>query len=112
MSEIEIEKNKLINSEDSFEKILKSRNKIFVLFYSSWCPFSQRFLPIYEKHTQIQKDLCFRVIVDDKAGLTYKYAIDVVPTVLLFENGKVTKRCDGVHGMGLTEKQLTDLLSS
>jgi hypothetical protein len=36
-----------------------------------------------------------------------KYSVEVVPTVLLFKNGKVSKRLDGVLGKGLTER--TDL---
>jgi hypothetical protein len=35
--------------------------------------------------------------------------VDVVPTVLLFEKGKVIKRLDGTPGAGLNEKQLKKL---
>jgi len=38
-----------------------------------------------------------------------KHSVEVVPTVLLFERGIVTKRLDGVPGVGLNEKQLRDL---
>jgi hypothetical protein len=33
-----------------------------------------------------------------------------VPTVLLFENGKVAKRLDGAPGAGLNEKQMKNLV--
>jgi hypothetical protein len=33
-----------------------------------------------------------------------------VPTVLLFEKGRVTKRLDGAPGAGLDEKQLKNLV--
>jgi hypothetical protein len=36
----------------------------------------------------------------------------VVPTVLLFEKGKVTKRLDGARGVGLEEKQLKKLVDA
>jgi thioredoxin 1 len=101
-----------IDIEYDLEDILKTKNKVFVLFYASWCPFSQRFLPIFEKYTQDNPTGCLRVKIDDKAKLCEKYSVDVVPTVLLFENGQVTKRLDGAPGAGLNEKQLKNLLGA
>jgi hypothetical protein len=49
------------------------------------------------------------VKTDDKASLCEKYSVDIVPTVLLFEKGKVKKRLDGVPGAGLEEKHLLNL---
>ena len=93
------------------EKVLKSKGRVFVLFYASWCPFSQMFLPIFEKYAQDNPQNCLRVKTDDKAKLCKKYSVNVVPTVLLFEKGKVTKRLDGAPGVGLDEKQLKKLVN-
>jgi thiol-disulfide isomerase/thioredoxin len=92
------------------EKIVKGRAKVFVLFYASWCPFSQRFLPVFQRIAETKRD-CLRVITDDKASLCEKYSVDTVPTVLLFEKGNVTKRLDGEPGAGLNEAKLMLLLS-
>ena len=99
-----------IDVEYDFDKALKTEGKTFVLFYASWCPFSQRFLPIFEKYAQDNPQSCLRIKIDDKAKLCEKYSVDVVPTVLLFEKGKVTKRLDGTRGVGLNEKQLEKLV--
>ena len=32
-------------------KEIESKDKAFVLFYASWCPFSQRFLPVFEEYS-------------------------------------------------------------
>ena len=37
-----------------------------------------------------------------------KYSVEVIPTVLFFENGAVVKRLDGILGVGLSEKQLSE----
>jgi hypothetical protein len=37
--------------------------------------------------------------------------VDTVPTVLIFERGKVTKRLDGEPGAGLNEAKLVKLLT-
>jgi thiol-disulfide isomerase/thioredoxin len=101
-----------IDVEYGLDGILKSKDKAIVLFYASWCPFSQRFLPVFDKYAKDKADTCLRVVTDDKASLCEKYSVDVVPTVLLFEKGKVKKRLDGKPGAGLTEKQLTSLTST
>jgi thiol-disulfide isomerase/thioredoxin len=94
------------------DEVLKNMNRAFVLFYTSWCPFSRKFLPVYEKCTVKSPNPCLRVMVDDKADLCLKYSIKVFPTVLLFENGGVTERLDGESGVGLSEKQLKKLLDA
>jgi thioredoxin-like negative regulator of GroEL len=101
-----------IDVEYGLDDILKSKNRVFVLFYASWCPFSQRFLPVFEKYAQNKAQSCLRVKIDDKASLCEKYSVEVVPTVILFENGIVSKRLDGAPGVGLSEKQLTKLISA
>jgi thiol-disulfide isomerase/thioredoxin len=98
-----------IDVEYRLDDLLKSKGRVVVLFYASWCPFSQRFLPIFEKYSQDKTRTCLQVKTDDKASLCEKYSVEVVPTVLLFEKGKVKKRLDGVPGAGLDEKQLTNL---
>jgi len=101
-----------IDVEYDLDDVLKTKSMVFVLFYASWCPFSQKFLPIFEKYAQENSQSCLRVKIDDKAKLCEKYSVDVVPTVLLFERGAVTKRLDGTPGAGLDEKQLKKLVNA
>ena len=98
-----------IDVEYDLDEALKSKDRVVVLFYASWCPFSQRFLPIFENYSKGNPQMCLRVKTDDKASLCEKYSVDVVPTVILFERGKVKKRLDGVPGAGLEEKHLLNL---
>jgi thioredoxin-like negative regulator of GroEL len=100
-----------IDVEYDLDKSLKTKSKVFVLFYASWCPFSQRFLPIFEKYTRDNPQNCVRVEIDDKATLCEKYSVEVVPAVLLFEKGRVAKRLDAERGIGLSEEQLKQLVS-
>jgi len=98
-----------IDVEYGLDEMLRSKDRAVVLFYASWCPFSQKFLPVFEKYSLDKAEKCLRIKTDDKASLCEKYSIDVVPTVLVFEKGTVKKRLDGVPGVGLKEKQLRDL---
>jgi hypothetical protein len=40
--------------------------------------------------------------------VTEKYAIDVFPTVLFFEKGRLVRRLDGTHNRGLRQDQLEE----
>ena len=92
--------------EEEIEKQLATKDKAFVLFYESWCPFSQRFLPVFNKFTQTQTKECVKVVADYKMRLCDKFSVEVFPTVLFFEKGKVSKRLDGEAGVGLNQRQL------
>jgi thiol-disulfide isomerase/thioredoxin len=92
--------------EDEFEEQIKSKNQAFVLFYASWCPFSQRFLPVFNRFAENQTRECIKVVADFNESLCDKYSIEVYPTVLFFEKGKVAKRLDGEAGEGLNKAKL------
>lgn len=102
----------IIKNEQELNDCLAANQKLAVLFYASWCPFSQRFLPIFEKQTAGKDKNYRRVVVDALADLVDKYDIEVYPTVLYFENGKAVKRLDGVHGFGLNEEQFKDFIAA
>lgn len=88
---------------------IKSKDKAFVLFYATWCPFSQRFLPVFEEYSKKNPKECISVIVDEAPELCEEYNIEYYPTVILFKNGKVQKRLDAKPGVGLDKRQLKDL---
>jgi thiol-disulfide isomerase/thioredoxin len=94
---------------EDLERNLKSKDKAFVLFYASWCHFSQAFLPIFKDYAKHHPDECASVLIDDKPDLCDKYSIDYYPTVILFKKGKVAKRLDAAPGEGLTKKQFVQL---
>lgn len=104
------EKRKIDVSRSSFPfREIENKDKAFVLFYATWCPFSQRFLPVFEEYARGKPQECLSVIVDNRPDLCEEYAIEYYPTVLLFEKGKVHKRLDAEPGVGLTKKQLIEL---
>jgi thiol-disulfide isomerase/thioredoxin len=100
---------KLELKEGNLEDILRSKEKAFVLFYASWCPFSQMFLPIFKAYEKDNPTECLSIMIDDKPELCEKYSIDYYPTVLLFKEGTLNKRLDAIPGAGLTKKQLVEL---
>lgn len=104
--------SKLIENEAELRKLMESKDGIFVLFYADWCPFSQRFLPIYEKHAQAGGHDFVRILADEAEALCDEHGIEVYPTVLYFKDGKVSKRLDGGFHKGLNERELTGLMEA
>ena len=96
-----------MKSEDAFKELINAKDKVAVLFYASWCPYSQDFLPIFESYAKDKENNFARILTDDEDDLVDEYEIEVVPTVVFFNKGKVSNRLDGVSGVGLGEKQLT-----
>jgi thioredoxin-like negative regulator of GroEL len=98
----------LLGSEAELEEAVRSRDKLMVLFYASWCPFSQAFLKTFLEHAAAGDPCYARIIVDDGDPLVERYGISVFPTVLFFERGQVARRLDGTFHRGLSRDQLAD----
>jgi len=101
-----------VSSKRNLEGQLKENKRVLALFYASWCPYCRRFLPVFDKNVSNRGfNLVLRVRVDDYDNpLWAEYSIGVVPTVVLFEDGKVCRRLDGRFGYGLDEAQFKEWL--
>src|SRR5512139_3973534 len=108
---MKVKKKKSEVPEKDVEVELETKPKVYALFYASWCPHSQRFLPIFEEYEKTNPDECLKVMIDLKADLCDKYGIEYYPTVLMLKKGKVQKRIDAAPGVGLTKEELTKLTS-
>ncbi len=101
----------VVNNNDDLNKILKATDRVITLFYASWCPFCTRFLPIFTKHAE-GEGRRFVLVQDDRETIADNYSIRIYPTVLFFEQGVVSKRLDGVPGVGLDENRLVEFVGS
>jgi len=84
---------------------LSKSNQVLALFYSSGCPFCKRFVMFFD-HEAVKSDIAgvIHVRLDDYSSRLWDdYSIPVVPSVIYFENGKVSKRLNGRLGRGLSE---------
>lgn len=104
-----ITKCKFVTNESDFQQILQSQTKIVALIYATWCPFCIRFLPVFERSAEGQAHF-FLMVQDNEEIIADKYSIEVIPTVLYFEDSKLSKRLDAILGVGLSEKQLTHFI--
>ncbi len=91
----------LLPGPDALEEAIRSNDRLFVLFYAEWCPFSRAFLPEFVDRAE-RGARCFRrILSDDNDPHVRKYRIEVYPTVLFFEHGQLARRLDGRYLKGL-----------
>ena len=82
---------KHLEKEADFSKEIAS-GKVLVDFYADWCGPCQMLSPVIE---QLDKEMEIKIIkidVDSLPGIAREFRVMAIPTLLLFENGKMVKR--------------------
>jgi thioredoxin 1 len=103
-----------VSDKDEFNLELKKNKSLLVLFYASWCPYCRRIVPFFDQKVVCSNgEKAMHVILDDYDNpLWDDFDVGAVPTVILFENGKVRDRLDGQFGRGLSESRLESWLAA
>ncbi len=81
-----------------FKDIIQSDKPVLVDFYATWCEPCKTLSPIVNS---IKKDLkgqmkIIKVDVDKKRAVSNKYKIKSLPTLAIFQNGKIIWRDSGL----------------
>lgn len=92
-------------TQNDFDSAVSGSPKCIVDFWAAWCGPCRAQAP-YLEQLPAAVDV-FKVNVDEQPDLAHKYGIVSIPTLLVFENGKQTKRVSGLQNLD----QLTKLLS-
>lgn len=103
---------KTLKCQSDLEEAASGDGGVFVLFYATWCPFSQAFLPVFLRSAQGCQTAHAHIAIDDLNEVVEALDIEVYPTVLYFKKGKVVKRLDGVYHRGLDAGRLRGFISS
>jgi thioredoxin 1 len=99
-------------SDNTFEQeVLKSTEPVLVDFFAEWCGPCKAMAPALE---QVAKEMqgkvkVVKLDVDQNPGVTGKYGIRAMPTLILFKNGQVTAQHTGAL---VQKKKLEDWINT
>ena len=96
-------------TEENFEaEVLKSELPVMVDFGATWCGPCRMIAPYMEQLSDefAGKAVVAKVDVDECPGISAKYGIRNVPTVLIFKNGEVAEKHVGGAPKSVFEDKL------
>ncbi len=101
-----------VRGPEAFHKdVLEAHKPTVVMFWATWCPFCRRFKGEFEKLATTRPWRFAAVSLDDEDNpLWDDYAVDVVPTLALFHEGKIVDRENGILGYGIDKRMVSDFV--
>jgi thioredoxin 1 len=85
-------------NDNSFEKVvLQSEKPVLVDFWAEWCAPCRMIAPVVESLADEYKGRAevFKLDVDSNPGVSQRYGIKGIPTLILFRGGKEEERLVG-----------------
>lgn len=99
---------KNITSEDFKKDVLDQKGIVLVDFYATWCPPCKMLAPVLEKVSNSRQDYkIVKIDIDQNPDKAAEYEVEVVPTLLLFKDGKLVNKSEGY----IPEDAVVDLLT-
>lgn len=82
-----------LKNKEEFNKIISENKKVLVDFFATWCGPCKMLSPIIEELANEVSDVTFvKVDVDEFQDLAAMFKVVSIPTIVVFENGKVVKQ--------------------
>lgn len=86
---------KHITANEYEEEVIKYEGKVVVDFFATWCGPCQMLTPVLEKISEENDIKIVKVNIDEETKLTIENDVEVVPTMLIYNNGKIVQRLEG-----------------
>ncbi len=79
-----------LNAEAFRTALSQSDKPVLVEFWAPWCTYCRRIGPAYDKIAEQYADslIVGKVNIDDEAALSRQEQIEVIPTLVLYQNGQ------------------------
>ena len=100
-----------VKPEEFDSKVLGNNKKTVVLFYATWCPYCANFKPTFESAKIETANRMESIIDEDENPLWDRFNIQAVPTMIVFQNGKIISRRDAKKHVGLTKSDMDSIVT-
>ncbi len=89
-----------ITAENFEEEVLNSKVPVLVDFWANWCGPCQMQGPVIEQVAEEFPQIKVgKLNVDEQGGLSQKYGVMSIPTLILFREGQVAQKAVGFHSL-------------
>ena len=86
-------------NDSNFDKTISSENLTLVDFWAEWCGPCKSMHPIFESMSKKFPNIKFgRVNVDNNQNISMKYAVQSIPTFIMFKSGQIIDKMMGAVG--------------
>lgn len=87
---------KHITTNEFEEEVLHYNGKVLVDFFATWCGPCQMLSPVLEKISEEENEVkIVKVNIDEETKLSIDNGVEVVPTLVLYDNGKIVRKLEG-----------------
>ncbi len=77
-------------NKEQFDQMINGDKPVLVDFWAPWCGYCRRIAPAYERIAEEYGDtlVAGKINIDEEGQLAQAEQIEVIPTLVLFRNGK------------------------
>ena len=97
-----------VTTETFDQEVIQSEKSVLVDFWAEWCGPCHAVAPVLEKIAEERKDevKLVKVNIDEEQGLSMKYGVMSIPTMILFKDGEPSASVIGAQPKGAIERSL------
>ena len=86
-------------NNSNFEQTILAENPTLVDFWAEWCGPCKSMHPVFERLSKKYSNVKFaRVNVDSNQNISMKYAVQSIPTFIMFKSGQIVDKMMGAVG--------------